>query len=165
MNKTPGEVYQLLKDYWLIPCPQLKRMQKELQALLEKDFKGEMLEAWDWFYYSEKLKQKKFDFNEEETRPYFEINNVRQGCFDVLTKLYGVTFTQRDDIVYEKDVTVFECKNEKGEHLGIMYWDPFTRASKVGGAWCNSYREQYVYKDKKVTPVITVCFNYAKISI
>ncbi|MDY0053503.1 MAG: M3 family metallopeptidase [Bacteroidales bacterium] len=163
MNKTPGEVYKLLEGLLAYSIPAAQKDAKELQALLEKDHKGETLEAWDWFYYSEKLKQKKFNFNEEETRPYFEINNVRQGCFDVLTKLFGVTFTQRDDIaVYEKDVTVFECKNEKGEHLGIMYWDPFTRASKVGGAWCNSYREQYVYNDKKVTPIITVCFNYAK---
>lgn len=163
MNKTPGEVYKLLEGLLAYSIPASQKDAKELQALLEKDHKGATLEAWDWFYYSEKLKQNKFNFNEEETRPYFEINNVRQGCFDVLTKLFGVIFTERKDIaVYEKDVTVFECKNEKGEHLGIMYWDPFTRASKVGGAWCNSYREQYVYNDKKVTPIITVCFNYAK---
>lgn len=163
MNKTPSQVYQLLEGLLKYSVPAATKDASEFQKLLAKDVPGAKLEAWDWFYYAEKVKQQKFNFNEEETRPYFEINNVRQGCFDVITKLYGLTFTERKDIpVYEKDVTVYECKNEKNEHVGIMYFDPYTRASKVGGAWCNGYREQFVQKGKKVTPIITVCFNYAK---
>ena len=163
MNKTPQEVYNLLEGLLKYSIPAAKKDVVELQKLLDKDQKGATLEAWDWSYYADKLKKQKFNFDAEETRPYFEINNVRQGCFDVVTKLYGLTFTERKDIpTYEKDVQVYECKNEKGEHVGILYWDPYTRASKVGGAWCNSYREQYVKAGKKITPITTVCFNYAK---
>mgnify|MGYP002347205615 FL=1 len=163
MQKTPQQVYTLLEGLLKYSIPAAKKDVAELQKLLVKDYPGATLEAWDWSYYADKLKKQKFNFDEEETRPYFEINNVRQGCFDVITKLYGLTFTERKDIpVYAKDIQVFECKNEKNEHVGILYFDPYTRASKVGGAWCNSYREQYVKDGKKVTPIITVCFNYAK---
>ncbi|MDD2577581.1 MAG: M3 family metallopeptidase, partial [Bacteroidales bacterium] len=163
MQKTPQQVYSLLEGLLEYSIPAAKKDVVELEKLLVKDQPGATLEAWDWSFYAEKLKKQKFNFDAEETRPYFEINNVRQGCFDVVTKLYGLTFTERKDIpVYNEDVQVFECKNEKDEHVGILYWDPYTRASKVGGAWCNGYREQYVKGEKKVTPIITICFNYAK---
>lgn len=163
MQKTPQQVYSLLEGLLEYSIPAAKKDVVELEKLLVKDHPGATLEAWDWSFYAEKLKKQKFNFDAEETRPYFEINNVRQGCFDVVTKLYGLTFTERKDIpVYNEDVQVFECKNEKDEHVGILYWDPYTRASKVGGAWCNGYREQYVKGEKKVTPIITICFNYAK---
>lgn len=163
MNKTPKEVYNLLEELLKYSVPAAKKDVLELQKLLAKDHKGATLEAWDWSYYAEKLKKQKYNFDAEQTRPYFEINNVRQGCFDVITKLYGLSFTPRTDIqVYEKDVEVYECKNEKNQHVGILYWDPYTRESKTSGAWCNGYREQYVKGEKKITPIITVCFNYAK---
>ena len=163
MLKTPEEVNSLLEGLLSYSVPAAKKDVVELQNLLDKDHKGATLEAWDWTYYANKLKKQKFNFDAEQTRPYFELNNVRQGCFDVITKLYGLTFTERKDIkTYSDDVQVFECKNQKNEHVGIMYWDPFTRASKAGGAWCNSYREQYKKGDKSITPIITVCFNYAK---
>lgn len=163
MNKTPQEVYTLLEGLLSYSIPAAKKDVIELQKLLDKDHKGAKLEAWDWSYYANKIRKQKYNYDAEQTRPYFEINNVRQGCFDVITKLYGLTFTERKDIkTYADDVQVFECKNEKDEHVGILYWDPFTRASKQGGAWCNGYREQYKQGDKSVTPIITVCFNYAK---
>ncbi|MDD4684061.1 MAG: M3 family metallopeptidase [Bacteroidales bacterium] len=163
MNKTPQEVYTLLEGLLSYSIPAAKKDVIELQKLLDKDHKGATLEAWDWSYYANKIRKQKYNYDAEQTRPYFEINNVRQGCFDVITKLYGLTFTERKDIkTYADDVQVFECKNEKDEHVGILYWDPFTRASKQGGAWCNGYREQYKQGDKSVTPIITVCFNYAK---
>lgn len=163
MNKTPKEVYTLLEGLLSYSIPAAKKDVIELQKLLEKDHKGARLEAWDWSYYANKIKKAKYNYDAEQTRPYFEINNVRQGCFDVITKLYGLTFTERKDIkTYADDVQVFECKNEKDQHVGILYWDPYTRASKAGGAWCNNYREQYKKDGKEVTPIITVCFNYAK---
>lgn len=163
MNKTPKEVYTLLEGLLSYSIPAAKKDVIELQKLLDKDHKGARLEAWDWSYYANKIKKAKYNYDAEQTRPYFEINNVRQGCFDVITKLYGLTFTERKDIkTYADDVQVFECKNEKDQHVGILYWDPYTRASKAGGAWCNNYREQYKKDGKEVTPIITVCFNYAK---
>ncbi len=163
MAQKPENVFKLLEDLLSYAVPVAKEEAKEFQAMLSKDHKGATLEAWDMYYYAEKVRKEKYNFDAEQTRPYFEINNVRQGCFDVLTKLYGISFTERKDIeVYAEDVIAFEAKNEKGEHVGIMYWDPYTRASKSSGAWCNEYRGQYRQDGKNTTCVITVCFNFAK---
>lgn len=163
MAKEPKAVFDLLENLLTYSVKVAKEEAKEFQALLSKDVPGATLEAWDMYYYAEKVRQQKYNFDAELTRPYFEINNVRQGCFDVLTKLYGISFTERKDVsVYAEDVLAFEAKNEKGEHVGILYWDPYTRASKGSGAWCNEYRGQSRKDGKNITPVITVCFNYAK---
>lgn len=163
MAKTPDKVFKLLEDLLSYSVPVAKKEVAEFQKLLDKDEKGAKLEAWDMYYYAEKVRQQKYDFDAEQTRPYFEIDNVRQGCFETLKKLYGISFTERKDIsVYAEDVRVFEAKNEKGEHVGILYWDPFTRDSKQSGAWCNEYRGQYRQNGKNTTCIITVCFNYAK---
>lgn len=163
MAKTPEKVFKLLEDLLSYSVPVAKKEAAEFQKFLDKDEKGAKLEAWDMYYYAEKVRQQKYDFDAEQTRPYFEIDNVRQGCFETLTKLYGISFTERTDIsVYAEDVRVFEAKNEKGEHVGILYWDPFTRDSKQSGAWCNEYRGQYRQNGKNTTCIITVCFNYAK---
>ena len=163
MAKTPDKVFKLLEDLLSYSVPVAKKEAEEFQKLLDKDEKGAKLEAWDMYYYAEKVRQQKYDFDAEQTRPYFEIDNVRQGCFETLTKLYGISFTERKDIsVYAEDVRVFEAKNEKDEHVGILYWDPFTRDSKQSGAWCNEYRGQYRQNGKNTTCIITVCFNYAK---
>lgn len=163
MAKTPDKVFKLLEDLLSYSVPLAKKEAAEFQKLLDKDEKGAKLEAWDMYYYAEKVRQQKYDFDAEQTRPYFEIDNVRQGCFETLKKLYGISFTERKDIsVYAEDVRVFEAKNEKGKHVGILYWDPFTRDSKQSGAWCNEYRGQYRQNGKNTTCIITVCFNYAK---
>lgn len=163
MAKEPKAVFDLLENLLTYSVKVAKEEAKEFQALLSKDVPGATLEAWDMYYYAEKVRQQKYNFDAELTRPYFEINNVRQGCFDVLTKLYGISFTERKDVsVYAEDVLAFEAKNEKGEHVGILYWDPYTRPSKGAGAWCNEYRGQSRKDGKNITPIITVCFNYAK---
>lgn len=163
MAKEPKAVFDLLENLLTYSVKVAKEEAAQFQALLSKDVPGATLEAWDMYYYAEKVRQQKYNFDAELTRPYFEINNVRQGCFDVLTKLYGISFTERKDVsVYAEDVLAFEAKNEKGEHVGILYWDPYTRASKGAGAWCNEYRGQSRQGDKNTTPIITVCFNYAK---
>ena len=163
MAKTPDKVFKLLEDLLSYSVPVAKKEAAEFQKLLDKDEKGAKLEAWDMYYYAEKVRQQKYDFDAEQTRPYFEIDNVRQGCFETLKKLYGISFTERTDIsVYAEDVRVFEAKNEKGEHVGILYWDPFTRDSKQSGAWCNEYRGQYRQNGKNTPCIIAVGFNYAK---
>ena len=163
MAKEPKAVFDLLENLLTYSVKVAKEEAKEFQALLSKDVPGATLEAWDMYYYAEKVRQQKYNFDAESTRPYFEINKVRQGCFDVLTKLYGISFEERKDVsVYAEDVLAFEAKNEKGEHVGILYWDPYTRESKQGGAWCNEYRGQSRKDGKNITPIITVCFNYAK---
>ena len=163
MAKEPKAVFDLLENLLSYSVKVAKEEAAQFQAMLSKDVPGAKLEAWDMYYYAEKVRQQKYNFDAELTRPYFEINKVRQGCFDVLTKLYGISFTERKDIsVYAEDVLAFEAKNEKGEHVGILYWDPYTRPSKGAGAWCNEYRGQSRKDGKNITPIITVCFNYAK---
>lgn len=163
MAQKPENVFNLLEDLLSYSIPVAKQEADEFQEMLSKDHEGATLEAWDMYYYAEKVRKEKYNFDAEQTRPYFEINNVRQGCFDVLTRLYGISFTERKDVeVYAEDVVAFEAKNEKGEHAGILYWDPYTRASKQGGAWCNEYRGQYRQNGKNTTPIITVCYNFAK---
>ena len=163
MAKTPQAVYDLLSSILDKALVAAKKDRTELQKLLEKDHPGATLEPWDWYYYAEKLRQQKYDFNEETLKNYLSLENVKKGCFDVINKLYGISFTERKDVpVYAKDVAVYECKDEADNHLGILYFDPYTRGGKSSGAWCNEYRSQCVRPDGAVTPVVVVCFNYAK---
>ena len=107
--------------------------------------------------------ESKFDLDENQVRPYLKLENVRDGVFYVANKLYGITFTQLDNLpLPHPDAQAFECKDKDGSHLGVLYMDFFPRASKKGGAWCGSYRSQ-TYKDgKKVAPVVTVVCNFTK---
>lgn len=165
MAKTPQAVYDLLGGILEKALTAAKKDRVELQKLLEKDHKGATLEAWDWYYYAEKLRQQKYNFDEESLKSYLQLNNVKDGCFEVINKLYGLSFSQRTDIpVYAEGVSVYECKDENGKHLGILYFDPYTRGGKSSGAWCNEYRAQCIRPEGKITPIVVVCFNYAKAS-
>ncbi len=163
MAKTPTAAIFLLKTCLEYSVKSATNDIKEFQQLLSKDEKGAKLESWDMYYYAEKLKKQRYDFDEEQTRPYFEIENVKQGCFDNITKLYGLTFTKLDNIqTYADDVDVYEVRDEKGNHKGILYFDAFIRNGKSGGAWCTTFNSQYKYNGQNVAPIVQVCFNYAK---
>jgi len=163
MAKNPEAVYNLLNQLWK---PALQRAQseaKDLQKMLAKEAKNLKLKPWDWFYYTEKLRKEKFDLDDEMLRPYFDLENVRQGAFNVATKLYGITFTERNDIPkYHEDVKVYEVKEADGTHVGILYVDYFPRDSKRGGAWMNNFREQYRKNGKNITPIIVNVCNLPK---
>ncbi|EJX09200.1 peptidyL-dipeptidase dcp [gut metagenome] len=144
MAKTDTNVMNLLNNLWNYALPKAKAEAKELQQLMNKEGKGEKLEAWDWWYYTEKLRQEKYNLSEEDTKPYFKLENVREGAFAVASKLYGITFNKREDIpTYHADVEVFEVKDSDGSQLGIFYVDYFPRPGKRGGAWMSNYREQH----------------------
>jgi peptidyl-dipeptidase Dcp len=163
MAKTPATVYTFLDKVWTAALPVAKKELSELQALADKENAGFKLEAWDWWYYAEKLRKLKYDLDEEALKPYFSLENVRQGMFDVATRLYGISFTERNDIPkYHPDVRTIEVKNADGSHVGILYMDFFPRASKEGGAWMNNYRDQYRVGDSTVTPIISVVCNFTK---
>jgi len=163
MAKNPAAVYNLLNQLWQ---PALKRAQneaKDLQKMLTKEAKNLRLKPWDWFYYTEKLRKEKFDLDDEALRPYFDLEKVRNGAFDVATKLWGITFTERTDIPkYHDDVKVFEVKEADGTHIGILYVDYFPRASKGGGAWMNNFREQKRKDGKNIAPIIVNVYNFTK---
>ena len=143
MAKNSETVMDFLHNLWQYALPKAKAEARELQELMDKEGKGEKLEAWDWWYYTEKLRKAKYDLDEEELKPYFKLENVREGAFAVANKLYGITLTPLHNIpVYHPDVEVFEVKDADGSYLGIFYVDYFPRAGKSGGAWMSNYREQ-----------------------
>ena len=143
MAKNSDTVMSFLNNLWSYALPKAKAEAAELQTLMNKEGKGEKLEAWDWWYYTEKLRKEKFNLDEEQTKPYFKLENVREGAFAVANKLYGITLTKLTDIpTYHPDVEVFEVKDADGSQLGIFYVDYFPRPGKSGGAWMSNYREQ-----------------------
>ncbi|MDR0745904.1 MAG: M3 family metallopeptidase [Mediterranea sp.] len=159
MAKNSPAVMDFLNNLWEYALPKAKAEAKELQALMDKEGKGEKLAAWDWWYYTEKLRKEKYNLDEEELKPYFKLENVRDGAFDVAHKLYGVTFTPMRGVpVYHPDVEVFEVKDTDGSQLGIFYVDYFPRPGKRGGAWMSNYREQY----GDVRPLICNVCNFTK---
>jgi peptidyl-dipeptidase Dcp len=163
MAKNPQAVYTFLDKVWTAALPVAKKELTELQAMADSEGANFKLEAWDWWYYAEKLRKQKYDLDEEALKPYFSLENVRLGMFDVANRLWGLTFKERSDIQkYHPEVRTFEVMEADGKHIGILYMDFFPRASKEGGAWMNSYRDQYMVGDSNVTPVITMVCNFTK---
>jgi peptidyl-dipeptidase Dcp len=164
MAKKPEAVYELLDKLWKPALDAAKKEAKELEALLRKDEAGTKLEPWDWWYYAEKLREKKYDLKDEALRPYFELENVRKGAFDVASRLYGIEFVERKDLPrYHEDVRVFELREADGAHIGILYVDYYTRTgTKRGGAWMSSFRKQWGSGDEKTTPIIINNCNFQK---
>ncbi|WP_044263894.1 M3 family metallopeptidase [Bacteroides timonensis] len=143
MAKNSTTVMDFLNNLWSYSLPKAKAEAVELQKIMDKEGKGEKLEAWDWWFYTEKLRKEKYNLEEDEIKPYFKLENVREGAFAVANKLYGITLTKLEGIpVYHPDVEVFEVKDADGSHLGVFYVDYFPRPGKSGGAWMSNYREQ-----------------------
>jgi peptidyl-dipeptidase Dcp len=163
MAKKPENVYKFLNDLWK---PALRRAGTEvedLQKLIDKEGNNFKLEAWDWWYYAEKVKKEKYTLDEEMLRPYFKMENVRQGAFDVASKLYGIQLVERNDIqVYHPDVKVYEVKEADGKYIGIFYSDYYPRDSKRNGAWSGNFRNQSDMDDKYITPVVFNVGNFSK---
>ncbi len=120
------------------------REEAEMQKVIDQENGGFQLASWDWPFYSEKVRQARYAFDESQIRPYYELNHVlRDGVFFAATKLYGITFKERHDLpVYQPDVRVFEVSDADGKPLAIFLADYYARPSKRGGAWMNSYVEQ-----------------------
>lgn len=163
MSKKPSAVYDLLHKLWKPALAMAKKEAKALQELINKEGKTFKLEPWDWWYYAEKLKKAKYDVDENLTRPYFKLENVRDGAFYVANKLFGLKFIPLTNIpTYHPDVRVFEVREADGSHVGIIYLDYFPRANKRGGAWMNNLREQIRWDGKEITPVVTNNGNFTK---
>ncbi|MGM9760492.1 MAG: M3 family metallopeptidase, partial [Parabacteroides sp.] len=163
MAKTPEAVYQLLDQLWKPALAKAKEELADIQTEIQKEGKHFEAEGWDWRYYFEKAKKAKFDLDENEVRPYLELNQVREGAFYVANKLYGITFTPLQDLpLPHPDAQAFECKDKDGTHLGVLYMDFFPRASKRGGAWCGTYRSQSYQDGKRVAPVVTIVCNFSQ---
>lgn len=163
MAETPENVYNLLEQLKEAYMPAAKAEAKELQDYAAANGLYATLQAWDWSYYSKKLKQEKFDISDDDLRPYFEIENVKKGVFGLAKRLYGLTFKENKKIqVYHPEVTAYEVFDEKGKFLAVYYLDFHPREGKRGGAWMNDFQPQYKKGRKDHRPHIVNVMNFTR---
>lgn len=163
MAKNATNVYKLLNDVWKYALPQAKKEAAELQAMIDAEGGNFKLESWDWWYYTEKLRQQKYALNEEETKPYFKMENVREGVFMVANKLYGLTFKKLENVpVYHPEVEAYEVLDKDGSHLAVFYTDYFPRPGKNAGAWMSSFRGQQKLNGQNIRPIIYNVGNFTR---
>lgn len=162
MAKKPQEVYDMLAKIQAASKPAAERDVAEIKAYAREKDGIEDFQAWDLGYYSEKLQQEKYSFDEEKLRPYLQYENVLQGAFGVATNLYGLTFKKSDDYpVYAEDVEVYEVLDKSGEIVGVMYTDFFPREGlKKSGAWMDDYRAQRKVDGKREIPIVGIHGNF-----
>ncbi len=163
MAKTPDRVDAFLKQLWEPTLVKANQEAADLQALIDRQGGGFKLASWDWWLYTEKLRQEKYALDDSALRPYFKLNNVRQGIFALCEKLYGLKFIELPDLPrYHPDVQVFEVRESDGRHTGVLYMDFHPRESKRGGAWSGGLRRAYYEKGTRVPPVATIVCNFTR---
>jgi len=163
MAQNPANVNKLLNDLWKPALEMAKNEAAGIQKMMDKEGIKDKLQPYDWRYYTEKIRKERFDLDEQELKPYFSLDNVTKGVFQVTEKLYGLKFKQLNNVpVYHEDVTAWEVTEANGTHIGILYMDFFPRASKRGGAWMTSYRNQSTVNGERKAPVISIVCNFTK---
>ncbi len=162
MAKKPETVYEFLTKIWEPALAKAKQEARELQSLIDKEGGDFKLQPWDWWFYAEKLRKQKYDLDENMLRPYFQMEKVRKGVFELATRLYGITFEEIDIPKYNEEVTAYAVKEADGRLVGVLYTDYFPRAGKRGGAWMNSLRKQIRKDGKRVAPIICNVGNFSK---
>ncbi|MFR8837765.1 M3 family metallopeptidase [Bacteroides nordii] len=166
MAEDSDAVYNLLNQLLEAYTPTAKKEYQEVQELARQEQVAEFtVMPWDWSYYSNKLKDKKFNINEEMLRPYFELEKVKEGVFGLATRLYGITFKKNTDIpVYHKDVDAYEVLDKDNKTLAILYTDFHPRTGKRAGAWMTEYKGQWI--DEKTgensRPHVSIVMNFTK---
>nr|WP_314496623.1 M3 family metallopeptidase [uncultured Chryseobacterium sp.] len=162
MAKTPDAAVKLMNQLATPAVETARREAKDIQDLIDQQKGGFKLEPWDWNFYAEQVRKAKFDLDENQIKPYFEITTVlEKGVFFAAEKFYGLTFKKRTDLpVYHPDVVTYEVFDHDGKSLAIYYLDFYTRDSKNGGAWMSNFVEQSYLLGTK--PVIVNCYNYQK---
>lgn len=165
MAENPANVYKLLDQLRDAYKPALQREMAELTDFASKlEGKPMEIKPWDYSYYSNKLKNERYSYDEEQLRPYFELDNVIDGVFGLATKLYGLKFTRNNDIeVYHPDVKAFDVTDDKGDFIGVIYTDFFPRATKRPGAWMTGFRDQSVNAEGvDERPQVSIVMNFTK---
>ena len=161
MAQTPEAAYNLLMTIWNAALPKAQAEAAELQKMMDAEGKGEKLEAWDWWYYTEKLREAKYALSESELRPYFSLDNVRKGAFMVSEKLFGMKFQPVEGLdVYHPEVETFEVLDGDGSHMALFYTDYFPRATKRAGAWMNNIVEASNIDGENQRPMIVNVGNF-----
>ncbi len=163
MAETPERVNRFLRELHEASHPHARKDFAEVQAFAEKSgFEGK-IQRWDWAYYSEKLKNEKYGFNEEEVKPYFELNHVIDGVFGLANQLYGLELKENKDIpVYHEEVKAYEVFDKDGKYLAVIYLDFFPREGKRAGAWMTDYRSQSNVNGESVRPHVSIVMNFTK---
>ncbi|HPA86520.1 MAG TPA: M3 family metallopeptidase [Bacteroidales bacterium] len=163
MAGNPDNVFDLLNNLWGKAVPVAQNEVKEMQRIIDREGGKFSLEPSDWWYYAEKLRKQKYDLDDNELRPYFKLDNVRDGVFTLANKLYGITFEPVEGCpLPHPDAQAYEVKEADGTHTGILYMDFHPRESKRQGAWCGGYRNHHLVDGVPVTPVVTVVCNFTR---
>lgn len=163
MAENPANVNALLNKIWTPALAKAKTEAADIQKEIEAAKDTFKVAPYDWRYYQEKIRQKRYALNEEEIKPYFSLTDVREGAFATANKLWGISFVALNNVpVYHPEVEVYEVRDKDGSHLGLLYADFFPRASKRSGAWMTSYRSQARENGKRLAPVISIVCNFTK---
>ena len=169
MAGNPETVDTFLASIMAPAVAKAKEEIADMQVFMDEDIKagllpaGSSIEPWDWAYYTEKVRKAKYALDEEQTKPYFQMENVRQGVFDLTTKLWGLQYEKLEDIpVYHEDVEGFKVTDADGSLIGIILTDYFPRSTKRGGAWMTNFVNQEIVDGVEVRPVIVNVGNFAK---
>jgi peptidyl-dipeptidase Dcp len=163
MAKTPEGVYGLLNQLWTPALNVARKEAADLQAMIRTEGHDFEVEPWDWWYYTEKVRQGRYDMDENEVRAYFPLEKVREGAFYVAHRLYGLNFIERTDLPkYHPEVRTFEVKDTDGSHLGVFLVDYHPGPGKRGGAWCSGYRDQYFKDGQDIRPIVVNVCNFTR---
>lgn len=163
MAKNAENVYKLLNQLWTPALAKAKDEAADMQKMITTSGGDFQLEPYDWRYYEEKIRQERFELNEQEVKPYFSLDKVQEGVFMVTNKLFGLQFEEIKNIpVYHPDAKAYEVKEADGSHVGVLYMDFHPRASKRGGAWMTSYRPQQTLNGERKAPVISIVCNFTR---
>ncbi|MDR2562456.1 MAG: M3 family metallopeptidase [Prevotellaceae bacterium] len=164
MAKTPEAVNKFLAELWTPALAVAKNEAEQMQTLMnEVSNNAQSLEAWDWQYYAEKVRQAKYKLDAEALRPYFKLENVRDGIFTLCDKLYGLKFEQISEIpLYHPEAVAYQVKNSDNSQLGLLYMEFHPRESKRSGAWMTSYRKESYKDGRRVAPVISIVCNFTR---
>ena len=163
MAKDPVRALDLLEKVWGPAKEAFARDTKVFQEMAKTELGNTPLEPWDWAYIGEKVKKAKYDLDGEALRPYFSIDKVKAGAFEVARKLYGITLTRKMNLpVYQQEVEAYEVKEKDGRHLGILFVDYYPRPGKRAGAWCNTFRSSHVRNGKHISPIVYNVGNFSR---
>ncbi len=163
MAKTPERVDAFLRQLWEPTVVKAREEAAALQSLIDRQGGKFKLASWDWWLYTEKLRQEKYALDDSALRPYFKLDSVRGGIFALCEKLYGLKFVEKPDLPrYHPEVQVFEVLEADGRHLGILYMDFHPRPSKRSGAWSGGFRRAYYEKGQRVPPVANIVCNFTR---
>jgi peptidyl-dipeptidase Dcp len=162
MAKTPDNVRALLNKVWEPAVEQARQEAEKLAEMARRGGENHEIEAWDWRYYSEKVRKAEHDLDETELKPYLQLENIIQAAFDTAGRLFGLSFRELQGLpVYHPDVRVFEVLDATGKHVGLFLGDYFARASKRSGAWMSAFRSQHRIEGE-VSPIIVNVMNFSK---